>query len=333
MKLVLIGSYGHAGAVLNSPALGRTSELAGVARYGPEDPMKLPDHLGGGVPLWDDAEAMLREVRPDIAAVCTPLYRIGPTARLAVELGCRAVICEKPLATTRQDFDALAEAVLQHDVQLAALMTMRDEPAFRAARRALRNGRAGRPVQVFAQKSYPFASRDDFYKDRRTYGGSILWQAIHAIDLIGWTTGLELSRVAALADNADHPTHPGMEDHGGLLVQLAPQGTAVVSFDYLRPWPGGGGRSWGDDRLRVACTEGVVEVRDRRAWLLGPREEVELTGEPAGDLVGECLSAWQNRSKPPISTAESLRITDVALRARDAADSRCWADLPDTEGG
>ena len=58
--------------------------------------------------------------------------------------------------------------------------------------------RLGRPILALGQKSYPFATRDDFYKTRRTYGGSIPWQAIHALDFLSYCCGKDYARVAAM---------------------------------------------------------------------------------------------------------------------------------------
>jgi predicted dehydrogenase len=157
-------------------------------------------------------------------------------------------------------------------------------------------------------------------------GGSIPWQAIHAIDFVRWISGREYARAAAMSANLAHPSHPGMEDNGGLLMEFVDGGHAVMSFDYLRPWPGGGGedRPWGDDRLRLAGSAGVLEIADAgsRVTLMTDDGVDELDLPDRRDLLGEMVASIEAGESDGglVTTADSFRVTEVALRARDAAD-------------
>ena len=91
--------------------------------------------------------------------------------------------------------------------------------------------------------------------------GPFLGWSIHALDCISFCTGQDYRRVAALASNQAHPSHPGMEDQGGLIAELSGGGVAVINFDYLRPW-GTFRRPWGDDRLRLAGTGSILGTKN-----------------------------------------------------------------------
>jgi len=60
----------------------------------------------------------------------------------------------------------------------------------------------------------------------------------------------------------------GCEDHAGLLLRLANGGTATCHLDFLRPEAA---PTHGDDGLRIAGSEGVLEV-----W--GVEEKLRLPG-------------------------------------------------------
>jgi predicted dehydrogenase len=242
-------------------------------------------------------------------------------------------VSEKPLATTWDDFQTLRQSIRETRKSVVALLTTRMSPAFLAARNAVAEGRIGRPIFAFGQKSYPFATRDEYYRTRETYGGSIGWQAVHALDFVSWVAGREYARVAATLSNQAHPTHPGMEDAGGLILDFVGGGHATIAFDYLRPWPGGPDekRTWGDDRLRIAGDCGVLEVEDEgsRTILLTSEGKDELPPPAPRDLVGEFLDylAGRRDDEGLVTTAESLRITEVCLRARDAGDTGQFVEL------
>jgi len=329
MKLAIIGSYGHVGAFLDGAAAAGV-RIAAAARWGEDDPLgfvRSHQAAPANTAIYDDYLRMLDEQAPDVVGVFMPLHRLAGASMAAAHRGCH-VISEKPLATSLEDLAALREAARAGGSRIVAYLSIRGRPVFQAARQAVMDGRIGRPVLACGQKSYPFNQRDDFYKDRRTYGGTIPWQAIHAIDFVSYCTGLDYTRAAAMHSNAAHPSHPGMEDNGGILLAFAGGGHAIVSFDYLRPW-GQPGRRWGDDRLRIVGTEGIVEIVEEgtRVRLMTPRAVEELPlGEPR-DLLGEFIASIAGRGEGLITMAESFRATEVALKARQAADTGRIVDL------
>ena len=333
MKLAIIGSYGHVGCVLNSLSALPDVELVAAARWGPDDPLGfVGSHPAAPAELavYEDYTRMLDEARPDVAGVFMPLYRNAEASIAAASRGVH-VLSEKPLATTLEDLARLREAVSGAGVRINALLAMRGDPLYQAVRNVVAGGRIGEPLLAFGQKSYPFADRDGYYKARETYGGSIAWSAIHALDFVSYCAGKDYARVAAMQSNAAHPTHPGMEDAGGILLDFVGGGHAIIGFDYLRPWSQGvrGRRRWGDERLRIAGTEGLVQISadNTRVELTTPTdvEDVELPGER--DLFAEFVASIRDAGEGLITPAESFRITEVALKARDAADRGVVLDL------
>lgn len=332
MKFAIIGSYGHRNFLLDSLSKLPEGKLVAAALWGDDDPLadvlrKYPDGQID-VPIYDDYRRMLDEAHPDVVGVFMPLHRLAEASIEAAQRGCH-ILSEKPLATTLADLETLRGAVARAGVEIRACFNLRGLPAFQAARQAVQAGRIGTPILAFGQKSYPFADRDKFFASRETYGGTIPWCAIHAIDFVSWCCGRDYARAAALHSNAAHPSHPGMEDNGGLLLEFQGGGTAVITFDYLRPWANEKHWSWGDDRLRIAGSEGIVEVVDEgsRCVLLTPagREELPLPDER--DLLEDFVAFLRMGSQPLVTSAESFRATEVALKARDAADSRRMVDL------
>jgi len=331
MKLAMIGSYGHTGFVLRSLPKLKDVRLAAVARYGPDDPLRfLGRHpaVPKDTPVYDDYRRMLEEVRPDLVSVCMPLYRNAEASIAAAQQGCQ-IFSEKPLAISLEDLALLRRAVTDNGVRIAAMFGTRCEPAFQTVRKVVAEGRIGRPILATAQKSYPLGRRDEYYKKRETYGGSIPWQAIHALEFVSYCTGKDYRRVAAMQSNEAAAEYPEMEDNGGIVLELLGGGHAVIWFDYLRPKAEGVERRHGDDRLRIAGSEGIVEIVDEgtRVILMTPTDVEEVPLEPGLDLFADFVSSIQGRGECPVSAEESFRITEVALKARQAADEGTVLDL------
>ncbi|MHB8902496.1 MAG: Gfo/Idh/MocA family protein, partial [Thermoguttaceae bacterium] len=299
VRVGLIGTDGHTGILLDT--IGRLPgvELVAFAKSRPEDDasgLVRGKAFTEKTRVYDRYEELLEKEELDVAGVCLPYYRNAEASIAAAHKGVH-IVSEKPVATTLADLEALRKAVTEGGVRFTSLMNMRCFPPYRAARKAVQDGLIGEPILLTSQKSYRFGqSRPWFYKDAATYGGTIPWAGIHSIDYMRWTTGREYLEVSAWQGNGDHPEYPGFQDHAGVLLKLDNGGTAMTNLDYLRPETA---PTHGDDRLRIAGKEGVLEVlgAENRVSLVtaaaGPRdldlgEEVDFFADFLGEISGEC---------------------------------------------
>jgi len=93
---------------------------------------------------------------------------------------------------------------------------------------------------------------------------------------------------------------------------------AAAHADYLRPE---GAFTHGDDRVRIAGEEGVLEIRGGHVYYspeTGMPGEVEL--EPEANVFEAFARSLEGHCEPPVTTEESLYTTAAALIAREAAD-------------
>lgn len=322
IKVGMIGTDGHTATILADLPVIPDIELTAYSDIGGAS-LKLPET----VRRYESYEDMLRKEKLDIIGVCLPYHRNASASIAAANAGAH-VITEKPLATTIDNLKKLKQAVLENRVRLTALFSMRTEPRFRTMRAAIEGGAIGEPILVTAQKSYKFgASRPEFYKDNATYGGTIPWVGIHAIDFAHFTTKLDFTRAAAIQGNKDHPDYPGCEDFVGALFGLSNGGSAVITMDYLRPETA---PTHGDDRLRVIGSEGVIETKD-----LGVRVELIASNEPPRDLafpkemsfMADFITELRGEGKHIVPPEDPFEMTRVALLTRESAARGTIVDL------
>jgi UDP-N-acetyl-2-amino-2-deoxyglucuronate dehydrogenase len=142
--------------------------------------------------------------RTDIAAVsiCTPARTHTQITLDSIAAG-KHVLCEKPLATSLDDCDAVADAAsLRPGQVVSCVFQHREDPAIRRAKWALERGELGSlaSVRVTAR-----ACRDaSYFKDGRGSrandgGGALMTQGIHALDALIWLLG-EVTDVSAVTD-------------------------------------------------------------------------------------------------------------------------------------
>ena len=110
-----------------------------------------------GLRLDDDYRRMLAEVRPDILSVVTPDHLHAEVVIAAAEAGVRAIFCEKPLATSLADADAMLAAVRAHGMAMTVNFTRRWLPPYVAARQVVRDGGIGAISQIVARFGGPRA--------------------------------------------------------------------------------------------------------------------------------------------------------------------------------
>lgn len=105
--------------------------------------------------VYADYGEMLRTERPELVAVVTPDHLHRQVVETAVENGARGIFCEKPIATTLEDADAIVAAVRGAGVTVNVNYTRRWYPEFVEARRLIRSGAIGRLSQIIIEMGGP----------------------------------------------------------------------------------------------------------------------------------------------------------------------------------
>ena len=337
LRVGMIGTFGHTelvlgaipqirGARLVAYALGDADRLAEslgqdyqAARKSKEfETIKKHDSFLPDTKIYRSYQEMLAKERLDVVGTCLP-FTLNVFASMAAARAGVHVMSEKPLATELDQLSQLEQVLDETGIQVSAMLDMRLEPGIRTVRDVISRGLIGEPVLATAQKSYKFgSSRPWFYKKRESYGGTIPWIGIHAVDYIMYTTGLAITQAAALESNKCLSDYPATEDNAGLLLKLSNGGTAVVTLDYLRPETASG---HGDDRLRVIGAAGVVEMRGGKVELISRDQPAkQMTLLPAGSIFADFVAYLRGQSSPVLAPSEAITATRVCLLARQAAD-------------
>ncbi len=326
-RVGLIGLDGHQGVLLNGCKKHPECEFAAICC---SDPAKLDGfkktELGRQARAYTDFREMLEKEDLDICGVCSINSEHAP-ALLELAKAKVHILSEKPLTTTLDDLAAVREAVEAAGVKLSMLLTMRFVPAYETARRLIAEGVIGTVALATSQKSYKLGNRPEWMRRRDTYGGTIPFVGIHALDLVRWCTGLEFVQGAAYHSNASHPDIRDMEDNASVLVRLANGASATARIDYCRP---AAAPTHGDDRLRVAGDQGVVEVMDagtRVVLITHEQEPHEVELPPEQDFFADFVADIKGERSHRIPAEDAFRMTEICLKLRDAADEGRLVDL------
>src|SRR5688572_1307567 len=185
-RVALIGSRGHWEAAARE--IGQIPQLQIVALSPGGDTIapiaKWCEANGHKTVVEEDYQQMLDRARADIVVVCGPFEQHARMCVDAIERGIH-VVSEKPAAMNFDELKMIQHACEAHPkVHLAGMMFSRYTPGFHTAWRLIREGAIGDVRLIDTRKSYKLGTRAAYYRDRATYGGTIPWVAIHAIDWI-----------------------------------------------------------------------------------------------------------------------------------------------------
>ena len=331
MKLGLIGLKGHQSVVLQGMRQLGGWEVIGVAEDDQAAAQRFQkrEPLAKNAVVFQDWRRLLDHTQMDVCCVCDEngvrAEQLLALARLGVH-----VVTEKPLTTTLADLKRVREAWAKAKGRLTMLLTMRHEAKYAAARKLVRDGVIGESLLATAQKSYRLESRPDWFRQKARLGGTIPYIGIHAVDLIRWVGGQDFTHVAAFQGAQGFRDVMGeTESQASVLLRLANGGSATARLDYLRPSTA---PTHGDDRLHLAGTEGVLDMQEANknvSVVTRQQKPYEVTPERVPNLFVAFMEAIRDGKPSPIPAEDCFYVTEVVLKAREAAETGKVLSLKD----
>ncbi|MDQ0894210.1 Gfo/Idh/MocA family protein [Agromyces ramosus] len=136
----------------------------------------------------------------DAVMVLTPDHQHAPVAIAALDAGV-PVFCEKPLAVTIDDADAILETARRTGTRLYVGHNMRHMPMVVLMRRLILEGRIGEVKAVWC-RHFVGNGGDYYFKDwhaeRAKTTGLLLQKGAHDLDVIHWLAGAYSTEVQAM---------------------------------------------------------------------------------------------------------------------------------------
>jgi predicted dehydrogenase len=323
MRLGLIGLKGHQSVVLTGARQLGDVEVVGVADddRAAADRFKQRERLAQTAIVFDDWRRLLDHCPMDVCCLCDENGVRAEQLIALAKLGVH-VVTEKPLTTTLADLKRVREAWAPSKGRLTMLLTMRYEAKYAIARQLVRDGAVGEPLLATVQKSYQLDRRPDWFRSFKRLGGTIPYIGIHAVDLLRWVAGQDFTQVAAVQGAQGKRDIMGeTESHASLLLRMANGGSATARLDYLRPQTAAG---HGDDRLHIAGTEGVIDMQGANknvAVVTSKQAQHEVEPKPVPNLFVAFVEAIKKNEATPIPADDCFRVTEVVLKAREAAET------------
>jgi 1,5-anhydro-D-fructose reductase (1,5-anhydro-D-mannitol-forming) len=184
-----------------------------------------------GAEVYERLDAFLADPSMDAVYVATPNHLHRPAVEAAARAG-KAVLCEKPMAATLADAEAMAAACRQAGVLYGTAFDQRHHPAHRAVRAEIRAGRVGVVTAVrivyacWVGRDWSACRGQDNWRidAAKAGGGALMDLAPHGLDLVEYLLDEPVVEIRALTQRR---VQDFSVDDGALLIGRARSGVLV----------------------------------------------------------------------------------------------------------
>ncbi len=216
----------------------------------------------GNVDVANGVDTLLSRNDIDAVYIATP-----PESHCELTLQCAAagkhVLCEKPMALSRDDCNEMIAACQRHDVSLSIAYYRRYFPVVQQIKTLLDTGAVGRPLRIAATTYSQFQSDEASpwrLNDQIAGGGFLMDVGTHRFDLIAYFFG---SPIDIRCISGTQTMNTSVEDAASVVMLLQGGVQATASFQWNSPIA--------RDTLEIVGSEGIIwtdSLSDEgRLWL------------------------------------------------------------------
>lgn len=273
-----------------------------------------------GVEYVDDYDAAFAW-GPDAVVVAAENSRHRGLVERAAREGVH-VLCEKPLATTVADANAMREACARAGVMLMVAYPVRFAPVVRDAVAELRSGRLGRILAVTGVNNGKLPQDRAWFTDPELAGGGALVDhVVHCADLLDELLGERAESVRAVSNGILHAQRDLDVETGGLVTVQYPSGV-IATIDCSWSWPMSSA-TWGGVTLQVVAERGTVTISPFAKGVAGHDARGE-TWSPVGLdldalLLEEFVAALREGRQPQPDAEVGIRTVEIVKAAQASA--------------
>jgi len=292
-------------------------ELVGVADDDAERGRVFAERFG--IRVFDSAEALLAEGL-DGVLICSANVHHRQLTELAARYT-RHILCEKPIATTVVDAEAMIDACERAGAKLQIAFPVRFAPPVVRLRALLRNGALG---QIYAIKATNHGQLPGgwFVERALAGGGAVIDHTVHVIDLLRWFFDAEVSEV--YAEIGMGLLHAGLDidDAGMLSFTLSNGAYGTLDTSWSRPT---GFPTWGDVTIEVVAESGWARLdtfKQQFAVYSNRTSKVQWVGWGGNmdlGLIRDFVAMIVEGRAPSIPGRDGLKALEVALAAYQSA--------------
>lgn len=302
-----------------------------------------------GVSHWtDDYRELLDNPAIDAVIITTPEFLHAEQTIAAAKAG-KHVLCEKPIATSLAEADAMIAATEQAGVHFMVAHSRRFTARYQAFREAIDSGILGdiilirenerRPVLHHSALNLPVdhwqpeSGAQGSWKDNARYSGGVArGHAIHEMDLFRWFAGAEaravsaVSKIAAVGRDVPDAMSFHVEFENDVLAACDLYTHAPTTYPFFH-------------ELEIIGTEAIIRARDTDMVTFTRFDGNGAQFPAAYETLLHVNDAYFNEQKAffetirddrplPLDPASARAALEIALAADHAASTGTRVEIP-----
>lgn len=287
-----------------------------------------------GVKAYTDYKEMLKNGDIDAVVIAGPNSLHAQQTIEALQAG-KHVLCEKPMATSREDAKAMLDAAKKTGKFLMIGLNQRLMPPHVKAKKILQRGDLGSVLAFRTAFKHPGpegwsvdAGKSWFFKKGQAFMGVTGDLGVHKADLLRWLLGQEFVEVSGFVSTLDK------RDADGALIDLDDNALLTMKTDkgvigsMILSWTNYGAE---ENYTVLYCQKGVlslgtdptygviVDYRDGSREMHKVGEMATNAKQVASGIIDMFTKSIATNTPPEIDGMEGYRSLDVILTAMEAA--------------
>ena len=283
---------------------------------------------------YTDYKQMLQDPNVDAVVVAGPNSLHAQQSIEALNAG-KHVLCEKPMATTREDARAMIDAARKSGKYLMIGLNQRLMPPHVKAKKILQSGSLGNVLAFRTAFCHPGpegwsvdAAKSWFFKKGQAFMGVTGDLGVHKADLLRWLFGQEIAEVGGIISTLDKRDADGklidLDDNAFLTLKT----TGGIVGSMILSWTNYGAE---ENYTVLFCQHGVlslgvdpnygvvVDYRNGERELHKVGEISTNVKQVASGIIDSFTRSIATKTPPQIDGMEGYKSLDVILTAMEAA--------------
>ncbi|WP_062236103.1 Gfo/Idh/MocA family protein [Fictibacillus sp. FJAT-27399] len=315
-------------------------ELAAVCDLVPERAQAYADQYGAKA--FTEYQELLKMEELDAVSVCLPNYLHAPVTIAALNAG-KHVLCEKPMATSRQEGEQMIEAAAKNGKKLMIGHNQRFAAAHVKAKELIVSGAIGK-IYSFrtafghgGPEGWSVDGRNSwFFRKNEAFIGAMGDLGVHKTDLIRYLIGEEIIEVGSFVETlakADTDVDDNavciLKSENGII------GTLAASWSYYHA----------DNSTIIYGEKGILRMEDDPQYSLiaqytsGEVVKYELDkiqtndagGQHSSHVIDAFIKSVLNNEEPPVNGTEGLKSLSVVLAALESSQTKTIVKTQETK--
>ncbi|MBZ5752492.1 MULTISPECIES: Gfo/Idh/MocA family protein [Metabacillus] len=286
------------------------------------------------VTAYTSYEDLLRSGEVDAVSVCTPNYLHAPISIAALDTGVH-VLCEKPLATSKEEAEAMISAAKRSGKKLMIGHNQRFVSSHQKARQLIHSGEIGK-IYSFrtafghgGPEQWSVEGKEGwFFQKEKAFIGAMGDLGVHKADLLRFILGEEITEVGAFVETSAKD-FADVDDNAVCVLKTESGiiGTLAASWAYV---------SKEDNSTIIYGEKAILRLEDDPInslivqyangeivnYQLGKIQSNDEGGQNNSFVVEKFVDSVLNDQEPPVSGEEGMKSLEVILAAIESNETR-----------